>query len=137
MIILLDQFTRNIHRGTPRSFEGDGMALSLSKSAIQKQIDLSLHPIHRLFLYVPFEHSETLKDQEEGMAHFQSLLEWTQIHHPQHAQICAAFKKYSEDHCQIIRKYGRFPHRNAILGRESTREELEYTGPDYGTVKKP
>jgi uncharacterized protein (DUF924 family) len=92
--------------------------------------------VERLFLYVPFQHSEMLKDQEDGISHYQSLLEQVKVQHPQHEQICAAFKKYSEEHYQIIKKYGRFPHRNVILGRESTQEELEYTGPNFGAVKK-
>ena len=116
LIIVLDQFTRNIFRGTARAFAGDTRALALAKRLVKYGEDMSLAPIERWFAYMPFEHSEQLEDQRESMRLFEHLaaagvdspLEWARRHY------------------DIVVRFGRFPHRNAILGRASTPEEVEF-----------
>jgi uncharacterized protein (DUF924 family) len=116
LILLLDQFTRNIHRDTPRAFAGDARALAWAKLLADSGGNLKLAPIERWFAAMPFEHSELLIDQYESLFLFQALvplglpeaLKWAQLHF------------------DVIRRFGRFPHRNAVLGRDSSPEELEY-----------
>lgn len=113
LVILLDQLSRNIHRGTPEAFAADPTALAIAKHAIAHGYDLRLTPEGRGFLYMPFEHSEVLADQERGVALFEALgLEEA--------------LDYMRRHREIIARFGRFPHRNAILGRSSTAEEIEF-----------
>ena len=115
-IIVLDQFTRNIFRDTPRSFAGDAQALRLSSSLVDRDEDRLLAPRERWFAYMPFEHSEFLNDQIESVRLFEQLakegleepLSWAVKHH------------------DVIKRFGRFPHRNSILGRESKAEEVEF-----------
>jgi uncharacterized protein (DUF924 family) len=116
LIIVLDQFTRNIYRDTPRSFAGDGQALRLASNLVDRNDDRFLVPVERWFAYMPFEHSEFLNDQLESVRLFEQLaqqglqepLSWAIKHH------------------DVIKRFGRFPHRNSILGRESTAEEIEF-----------
>jgi uncharacterized protein (DUF924 family) len=113
LVILLDQFSRNIHRGAPEAFAADPLALETAKQAIAQGYDLRLTPEGRGFLYLPFEHSEALADQDRGVALFEALgLEEA--------------LDYMRRHREIIARFGRFPHRNAILGRVSTPEEIEF-----------
>jgi len=119
-ILLLDQFTRNIFRGTPRAFAGDAQALSLAASLVSAGRDKNLSPWQRCFAYLPFEHSESLLEQERSVALFAALRREVQT---------GAFDSacdYVLRHREIIARFGRFPHRNAILGRESTAEEIEF-----------
>ena len=114
-IITLDQFPRNMFRDTPKAFATDDLALSLSKSISRKGFDMTLpSPDHYNFLYMPFMHSESLEDQEEGLRLFSAISENDET------------VAYSKWHRDIIEKFGRFPHRNKILGRSSTVEEQEY-----------
>lgn len=123
LVLLLDQFTRNIHRGTPAAFSGDERALALAREAVTAGIDADMPTIHRVFLYIPFEHAEDLATQDEGVAHFDRLLSVV----PESVrQRVAGFRQYAVAHRDVIARFGRFPHRNAILGRESTAEELDY-----------
>ncbi len=123
LVVLLDQFTRNIYRGTPQAFAGDARALGLARLAVEEGIDAGMPAIHRVFLYIPFEHAEDLVAQNEGIAHFDRLLD----EGPERAQArIADFRRYAVAHRDVIARFGRFPHRNAILGRESTAEELAY-----------
>jgi uncharacterized protein (DUF924 family) len=110
-VIVLDQFSRHLFRGTPRAFATDAIARRLSKSAVQQGFDLAMNERQRLFLYLPLEHSEDRDDQMRSVALIASLgnVEWTR----------AAVK-----HQLIIDQYGRFPHRNAILNRQSSEDEL-------------
>lgn len=110
LLILLDQFPRNAFRGSARVYATDGMALALAERAIEAGLDEKVDPALRLFFYLPFEHSERLEDQERSV-----LL---------HERIEMA--EYARHHRDIIRRFGRFPHRNAILGRVSTAEELAF-----------
>jgi len=117
LVVVLDQFSRNVYRNDARAFENDAHALRLARDALERGFDAEVMPVMRKFLYLPFEHSENLTDQERSLALFASLdgqsLEWAQKHHA------------------IIDRFGRFPHRNAVLGRISTSAEKAFlTQPD-------
>ena len=113
LTILLDQFPRNMFRGTARAFAADALALDAARHAVDHGFDLKLHPVQALFQYLPFEHSEDLEDQNRSVAVFEALgnAEWID---------------YAIRHRDIIARFGRFPHRNAALGRTSTPEEVEF-----------
>jgi uncharacterized protein (DUF924 family) len=118
LILLCDQFPRNLFRDSAQSFATDSQALALANYAIQQQFDQRLIPVERMFLYLPFEHSENLADQTTSVALFQRLSEQ-----------CPEFESllsYAIRHRDIIERFGRFPHRNAVLGRETTPEEHEF-----------
>jgi uncharacterized protein (DUF924 family) len=112
-VILFDQFPRNMFRGTARAFATDPLARAVAGEAIERALDVGLDKDRRLFLYLPFEHSEDHADQERSVELFQKLGddEWL---------------KYAIDHRDIIARFGRFPHRNAALGRPSTPEEQAF-----------
>jgi uncharacterized protein (DUF924 family) len=112
-VIALDQFPRNMFRGTPRAFATDAAALALSRSAIERQFDRSLATIERQFLYMPFQHSEDRATQAQSVALFELLGD-------------ARVSDYARRHCAVIERFGRFPHRNDILGRVPTAEEIEF-----------
>jgi uncharacterized protein (DUF924 family) len=118
LILLLDQFPRNIFRGTARAFATDPKALATAKEMIAHGFDLALPPVRRSFVYLPFEHSESLDEQKESVRLFHKLA----AEHP----AMAGYVEYAEDHMEVIRRFGRFPHRNAVLGRASTPEEAEF-----------
>ena len=123
LVILLDQFTRNIYRGTPAAFSGDRQALVLAETAVAGGADRRIATIHRVFLYIPYEHAEDLATQEAGIGCFDRLLENC---HPDAGERVSGFRDYSVAHRDVITRFGRFPHRNAILGRDSTGEELAH-----------
>jgi uncharacterized protein (DUF924 family) len=106
-ILLFDQFARNMHRGHADQFSTDPLALAIAKGAIGRGYDDGMTPERRGFLYMPFEHSEDLRDQR------QSLLLFTALGNAEHL-------KYARAHYEVIERFGRFPHRNAILGRKPT-----------------
>jgi uncharacterized protein (DUF924 family) len=110
LVIALDQFPRNMFRGSARAFAADPLARQVSNRAIAKGFDGLVPQDERQFFYLPFEHSELLADQERCMALFRALGD-------------AESLKWAELHADIIRKFGRFPHRNAALGRTTTAEE--------------
>ncbi|HOH03184.1 MAG: hypothetical protein BWY17_05172 [Deltaproteobacteria bacterium ADurb.Bin207] len=117
-VIILDQFSRNIYRGKPESFLSDPMALALAQCAIAKEFDRALPPTERGFLYMPFMHSESRLIHEQAVKLFESLGN-------------AHSLEFEYKHKRIIDRFGRYPHRNPILGRESSAEELEFlTQPD-------
>jgi uncharacterized protein (DUF924 family) len=118
LLILLDQFPRNLFRGEARAFAGDPQARSLAESALAKGWDKDLSAVEKLFVYLPFEHSEALADQERSVALFSALA----AGHPG----CEGFLDYAHRHHEVIARFGRFPHRNAALGRPSTPEETSY-----------
>jgi uncharacterized protein (DUF924 family) len=120
LILLLDQFTRNIYRGSARAFAGDGRALTLAQHAIETGHYQRLPAIHQVFLYLPLEHCEDLEVQEECVTLFEELASVTG------SSEIAEFTRYAAAHRDVIALFGRFPHRNAVLGRESTPEELAY-----------
>eukprot|EP01037_Dinobryon_pediforme_P008890 gene8890-8979_t len=117
LVIVLDQFSRNIHRGTPRAFAGDPKARTIADAAIKAFDDRELTPVQRVFLYLPFEHSEDLEDQDRSARLFGSLAGYPNLQET----VTSAYQ-----HRSVIAQFGRFPHRNAILGRKSTRAELAY-----------
>jgi uncharacterized protein (DUF924 family) len=112
LVLLLDQFPRNCFRGTPRMFATDAAARAVASAAIEAGHDRAIDPDLRVFLYLPFEHSEDPADQERAVA----LI----------APLGPELLSYAEAHRDIIRRFGRFPHRNAILGRETTPEEQRF-----------
>ena len=123
LVILLDQFTRNSFRNTPAAFSGDPQALALARLAITRHWHWELPIIYGVFLCMPFEHAEDLEAQEEGLALMDRLLD----HCPPTARASVAdFRRYLAAHRDVITRFGRFPHRNNILGRTSTPEELAY-----------
>jgi uncharacterized protein (DUF924 family) len=117
LILLLDQFPRNMFRDTPEAFATDWEALSIAQHAIAQGYDRELLPVQRWFIYLPFEHSENLIHQRQCVKLFQQL-----SHDPE--SISAI--EYAFRHLEVISRFGRFPHRNAILGRISTPEEEEF-----------
>lgn len=123
VIILLDQFTRNIYRGQPDCFASDPLALQLALDGLEQGEDRELRPIERVFFYLPLEHSEELALQDRSVALYAELMEevpgaWRKLF--------AGFHDYAVRHRVIIERFGRFPHRNAILDRVSTPEEAEF-----------
>ena len=110
-VIVLDQFSRNLFRGDPRALAADPIARRLARAAIERGLNRAMDKYHRLFLYLPFEHSESQEDQAFAVELVEALgnEEWT---------------RFSLAHKTIIDRFGRFPHRNAILGRVSTADEL-------------
>lgn len=116
-ILLLDQFTRNVFRGTPRAFAGDPLALDVAGRAVDAGFDRELGPNERWFLYLPFEHAEDAAAQDRSLGLFGALARETGERGP---------LEWAEKHAAVIRRFGRYPHRNAILGRASTPEELAY-----------
>lgn len=112
-IILLDQFSRNIYRDTPHAFKNDPMALTLSQELVHLGLDSDLSKTEKVFAYMPYMHSESSTIHAKGLALFSSVGIEENI-------------KYELMHKEIIDKFGRFPHRNKILGRHSTQDEIEF-----------
>lgn len=112
-VLVLDQFSRNMFRGSPRAFASDAKALAVAAAAIAKGYAARLSKDQRLFLYLPFEHSENLDLQARSVELISSLGD-------------PELTRYAEAHRHIIQRFGRFPHRNAILGRTTTAEEAEF-----------
>ncbi|WP_027017004.1 DUF924 family protein [Comamonas composti] len=123
LLLLLDQFTRNIYRATPRSFAGDARALALALEGMALGHDRQLPLVTRIFCYLPLEHAEDLSLQERSVAAFAALAEQAT---PETRDFLEGTLDYAHKHREVIADYGRFPHRNAILGRESTAKEKEY-----------
>lgn len=115
LIIIFDQFPRNMFRNTPQAFATDDKALAVARKAISAGFDQVHTPIRRRFMYLPFEHTEDLAVQDESVAHYASM----QYEDP-------LGYEYALRHRHVISRFGRFPHRNAILGRASTEDEMAY-----------
>ena len=123
LVILLDQMPRNIHRGSPAAFAHDAQAAAHCIAGIESGQDRSLHPVERVFLYMPLQHAEDLGLQRRSVERFESLA----------AEVDDAWRDrfaenahYARLHRDIVERFGRFPHRNRVLGRGSTEEELSY-----------
>lgn len=117
LIIVLDQFSRNMFRGQPQAFATDSQALAMAKYAVTQDFDQQLLPLQRWFVYLPFEHSEDLADQQQSVELFSTLSDYPE---------CAEAVDYAYRHLRVIERFGRFPHRNQILGRQTTPEEEEF-----------
>lgn len=117
-VIVLDQFTRNVFRGTARAFAGDGMALQTARALVASGADRTLSPVQRQFAYLPFEHAEDLSHQRTSVQLFQQLA----VDDP----ASAGLVDWARKHLDIVARFGRFPHRNAALGRASTDEEAAF-----------
>ncbi len=124
LILLLDQFPRNVYRGTAAAFAHDPKALDLSVSGIVAGLDRHLEPLERLFFYMPLQHAESIREQELSVAQFEELAQSVE------AGLLTDTLAHSADHARqhrdIIAEFGRFPHRNALLGRSSTDAEIRY-----------
>ena len=116
-VLLLDQFTRNVFRDTPRAFAGDALALRLADAAAERGDDRALIAVERWFAYMPFVHAESTLAQRRAVELFRRLRDETGLADP---------LEWAEKHAEVVRRFGRFPHRNAILGRASTAEELAF-----------
>ncbi|MBP6630071.1 MAG: DUF924 domain-containing protein [Kofleriaceae bacterium] len=124
LIVLTDQLPRNVFRGTPRAFATDALALEHSKRAVAAREHLQVPVCYGYFQLMPFMHSEALADQERGVELFQELTDHTPAG-PARASVAPAVD-FAARHRDIVRRFGRFPHRNVILGRDSSPDELEF-----------
>jgi len=123
LILLLDQLPRAIRRDTPEAFAQDDAARKTAAQGLESGADRLLRPIERLFFYLPFEHSEDLEDQDRSVELFRELaLSVPEEQRP----TFDGFVDYAKRHREVIARFGRFPHRNRILGRESTVEEIAF-----------
>ncbi|MGH8217233.1 MAG: DUF924 family protein [Steroidobacteraceae bacterium] len=123
LILLLDQLPRNLFRATPRAFATDAEALALALSGIQSGADAALGPVERIFFYMPLQHAESAEAQEESLAAYRRLLaEAPEALRP----VFESTLRAAETHREIIHRFGRFPHRNRILGRASAPDEQGY-----------
>jgi uncharacterized protein (DUF924 family) len=123
LIILLDQFPRNIYRNTPESYEFDPLALDLCLKGLEKEMDRQLELIERVFFYLPLEHSESLDLQNRSVREFKTILDLTP---PEIKEPFELFHDFAVRHLGVIEQFGRFPHRNEILDRPSTSAERTF-----------
>ena len=131
LVILQDQFPRNMYRGKPRSFESDSRALDICLHAVEKGEDEKLQLIKRMFLYMPMMHAESRKIQQMSVQYFSLLVERAQKRSPTNVEFFSFSREYAKKHKAIIDRFGLYPHRNSVLGRPSTKEEEEFLkGPD-------
>jgi len=120
LVLVLDQLPRNLHRGTPRAFAYDARALEVAEDALRRGVDDVLHPVEAAFVYMPLEHAEDRALQDRCVELFTQLAASCPI---EFADQLAEYRNYAERHRDVVKRFGRFPHRNAILGREPTPEE--------------
>jgi uncharacterized protein (DUF924 family) len=123
LVVVLDQLSRVIGRGTPRAFQNDAHAMRVSRELLDTDVETALRPVERVFLYLPLEHSEDLVAQEEAVARCEALVR--EVPAPWRSAF-ENFAAYARRHADVIRRFGRFPHRNEILQRISTTEESEF-----------
>lgn len=127
LILLLDQFTRNINRGTPEAYSGDTLGFEIVNRAIDRNLDRELHSVARIWLYHPFHHAEQIENQDKGLALLNGVLRGASA--PWHPYIQRSIKGWTR-HRDIVARFGRFPHRNRVLGRQSTEEENAFLAAD-------
>ena len=125
LIVLLDQFSRNIYRDTPRAFSQDALALKTALKGMERGHDETLHPIERTFYYMPLMHSEDIGIQKISLDIY-ARLEMSCSGPPELREVLRNSREYAEKHAEIVARFGRYPHRNEILGRESTEEEIKF-----------
>ncbi|HEA3131146.1 TPA: DUF924 domain-containing protein [Aeromonas hydrophila] len=124
LILLLDQLPRNIHRGTPAAFAQDAKARDLCLKGLSLEADLALPPLGRVFFYLPLEHAESREQQARSVTLFEGLA--TEQADGPARETFASFADFARRHQVIVERFGRFPHRNAILGRQDTAEEAAF-----------
>jgi uncharacterized protein (DUF924 family) len=117
LIVLTDQFPRNMFRGEARAFATDSLALASAQHVIASGWDATMRPVERMFVYLPYEHSEVLTDQERSLQLFEPLGVFEETKDT---------PDYARRHWEIVKRFGRFPHRNVALGRPGTAEEIEF-----------
>lgn len=127
LILLLDQFTRNLFRNTVDAYSGDTLAFEIMASAIRRNLDKSLHPVSRIWLYHPFHHSEDVTAQDTGITMLKALKRHGPA--PWRPYIQRSIKGWTR-HRDIVARFGRFPHRNRVLGRSSSRKETAFLAKD-------
>ena len=127
LILLLDQFRRNIFRNTPEAFEKDAAALKLCVEGAMEKKDKGLAPIQKAFFYMPLQHSESRKVQSKSREVYQRL---TEAVSPTYKETFETIAQFADLHADIVERFGRFPHRNELLNRENSPEEEEYLSGD-------
>jgi len=123
LILLLDQFTRNLYRNTPQAYGGDACAFEVLNQAIDEKLDTALPPVSRIWLYHPFHHAEDAEDQDRGLDLLNMLLKEATAEWQPYVKL--SIEGWTR-HRNIVARFGRFPHRNAVLSRDSTSEELKF-----------
>lgn len=123
LVLLLDQFTRNLYRHTPEAYSGDALAFDIVDRAIAVELDRNLHPVCRIWLYHPFHHSEHIEQQDKGVA---LLCDLEQAAPPEWRPYIRRSITGWRRHQEIVARFGRFPHRNQVLGRQSTEAEYQF-----------
>jgi len=123
LVVLLDQFSRNLYRATSLAFASDAKSLALARAALQRGFDEPLQVAERAFLYMPFQHSESRVDQRRSVRLYRALRDSSPA---ELAKFAGNQYQHAVLHCEIVERFGRFPHRNAVLGRPSTRAEAGY-----------
>jgi uncharacterized protein (DUF924 family) len=118
LVLLLDQVPRNIFRDTPRAYDTDSAARAVADRALARGFDQKVPPAWRIFFYMPFHHSEDIADQRRAVELAAGL--------PRNRDRRGSLRRYGQPYVEVIARFGRFPHRNRILGRESTPEELTF-----------
>lgn len=126
LILLLDQFPRNIYRDSATAFDFDELARQCCHLGLAQGYDQQLPPLQRVFFYLPLEHSEDIEDQEYCVQLFRALAKQIAKEDPASAETFNGYLKFADRHHAIVARFGRFPHRNAILGRASTAEEMAF-----------
>jgi uncharacterized protein (DUF924 family) len=121
LVLLLDQVPRNIFRATPRAYATDALACQAADRALARGFDAKVPPVWRRFFYMPYHHSEDIADQRRSRALFAAL-----PREPDREGRGGSLRRYGLPYLEVIERFGRFPHRNAILGRQSTAEEIEF-----------
>ena len=127
LVLLLDQFTRNLYRGTVDAYAGDACAFETVNHAIDRGLDRGLHPVARIWLYHPFHHCEDVAEQDRGLGLLRALRQHAEP--AWHAYVERSIEGWAR-HREIVARFGRFPHRNPVLGRDSTTEELAHLAAD-------
>ena len=124
IFVFVLQFSRNIHRKKAEAFAMDSRAVQIVRGGIESNLDTLIHPMERPFIYMPLMHSENIEDLKFCVKLFEKAVE--SADNELFRDRLDASVKFAKDHMKIVEKYGRYPHRNAVLGRQSTEEELEY-----------
>lgn len=136
LVLVLDQLPRNLYRGEPAAFAFDRMAADLAVTAIARRIDTFVHPVEAAFYYMPLEHAEDVVLQDRAVELFERLCKRAP---PSLHKVMLGFYDYALRHRRVIRRFGRFPHRNAVLGRSSTPEEEDFLnsgGETFGSGRR-